>query len=398
MQRAATLSLGVVLAATATGCAEIHRNQISTADEVVDATPKIVASPDFDADLKQTSSVLTVRVRPKCSLVEEERVETTTTYEQDVDDGDQVWMTFLGVGGTLPLAGGVALLADSPNVYDSNPNSRTYNSTGQDAAIGLGTLLTLTGTAMIIPPMVNAFRGVGDDHETTTSTRQGKVLKPVVACDGRESPMGYSITGRTQAGATVSLGAVSPPGYETTIDLGQVLGPGFFQTMPPPVTLAVWVNQKFVGEVDLRDITQAALARQNEADELAWRSAEPDACGKQRTDAACAGVSRYLAALPSGRHAVEAQQLLQRLTPSTPVVAVDPNLGKLDRARQAAADAQQLAIDKAQQAADLEAQKAAIKAQEEVEKARKKACEDACVRECAKDVECRTSCVREICQ
>jgi len=396
MNRLAIASIACLGLAT-TGCAEIHRNQISTADEVVDTEPKIVPSPDFEADLKQQSTVLTVRVRPHCSLVEEETVETTTTYEQDVDDDDQVWMTFLGVGGTLPLGGGIALLADSPNVYDSNLNARTYNPTGKDAAIGLGTLLTLTGTAMILPPMINAFRGVGDDHETHASTRQGKVLKPVVACDGRQVTS-YMITGRTQQGGNVSLGAVAAPSFEATIDLNQQLGPAFFQTMPPPVSLAVWINQKFVGEVDLREMTQAALTRQAEADELAWRSAESEACAKQRTDASCAGVSRYLAALPSGKHASEAQQLLGKAGPSQAVVAVDPNLGRLDRARQAAADAQQNAIDKAQQAADVAAEKAAIKAQEELEKAARKACAESCAHECAKDVDCKASCLREVCQ
>ena len=123
---------------------------------------------------------------------------------------------------------------------------------------------------------------------------------------------------RTQFGGTVSLGTVNGPGYETTIDLSQMLGPAFFQTVPPPVSLGVWVTAtsspfgatqgRFIGQIDLRPLTDAAIARQVEADELAWKNAEPDACARVRTDAACAGVMRYVAALPNGRHAVEAQQ------------------------------------------------------------------------------------------
>jgi hypothetical protein len=392
------LSALVPLALPLAGCAEIHRNQVGTADEVVETRTEVAASSDFDAEVKQSSGAIIVKVRPKCALVEKETVETTTTYEQELDEGDEIWMTFLGVGGTLPLGGGIALLADSPSVYDSDVNGRLYNPTGQDAAVGLGSVLTLMGTAMIIPPLVNAFRAAGDDHETSTHERQGRVLRPSVACDGRQGGQSFSVTGRTQFGSTVGLGSVSAPTFESTIDLASVLGPNFFQTVPPPVSLGIWVNQKFVGEVDVRALAEAAIARQSAADELAWRTAEPEGCAKLRTDTACAGVLRYVSALPNGKHAVEAQQLLSRLVPGQPVVAVDPNLDRLDRARQAAADAAAAAEEKAALAAEAEAERVAQKAAEAQEKARKTACAEACARECKKDVDCKASCLREVCQ
>ncbi len=380
------------------GCAEIHRNQVGTADEVVETRTEVVASSDFDAELKQSNTMLTVKVRPKCALVEKETVESTTSYEQEIDDGDVTWMMTLGLGGALPLGGGIALLADSSNVYDSNVNGRLYNPTGQEAAVGLGTVLTLVGAAMILPPVVNAFRAVGDDDDTSTHERQGRTLKPSVECDGRQGAQSFNLMGRTQFGGAVGLGALSGPGYETTIDLSSALPPTIFQSVPPPISIGIWVNQKFLGEVDIRGLAEASLARQSAADELAWKTAEPDACAKQRTDAACAGVLRYVSALPNGKHAVEAQQLLSRLVPGQPVVAVDPNLDRLDRARQAAADAAAAAEEKAALAAEAEAERVAQKAAEAQEKARKTACAEACARECKKDVDCKASCLREVCQ
>ncbi len=396
--------VAAVCALASAGCEKVGRTSVKTVDEVIERRPKTQFAGQFAGEAKLAGNALHVRVEPVCALVEEETVETTTTYEKDALPGDdKLWMAAIGGVGTLPLGGGIALLADAPNVYDNDANGRTYNPNGQDSVLIGGVALTILGAAMVIPPVVNAFRYVGDEDESRTHTRPGATLKSGVACSGAVANASYQLTGRVP-GQQVQL-ASGTGSRRFTVALKSVIPPHFLQLTPAPLSMGVFAGESFLGEVRIAEVMDELRRERAEQDERTWTEAEATACQSQRNEQACAGVRRYLTAFPTGAHAAEARALLARISgaPATTgqggaaVVAQDPAIAKVEAAQRAAAEAAAKAQAEAEQRRLKEEEARAKKAAEDAARATKKACLDACAKACAGDADCKATCTKGAC-
>mgnify|MGYP000895633552 CR=1 FL=1 len=352
-----------------TGCEEVSRTQVKTVDDVIETTPKTVFQSQFTGDAVIDEGRLTVRVEPTCALVEMETVETTTVYEKkELPDDERTWMAAVGGASVVPVGGGIALLADSGNVYDDDPNQRLYNASGREAAIIGGVALLVIGAAMATPPIVNAFRYVGGEEETGKPfERQGQTLRAGVTCGGSVGRPTYALTARF-GGFNVPIGQGAAPA-KTVIDLKSKLPINVLDAAPAPVSAAIYAGESFLAEVRIAEVVEQLRRDRSEQDDLTWRTAEPGACESQRTEQACAGVRRYQSAFPTGRHAKEAQALVARI--NTAVVPAPPQTPP---------------------------NKPGPAIAEDPAKAGKKACVDACVAACGKDATCRAACSQEVCK
>lgn len=379
---AAPLALGLAFAA---GCVDVNKTHLRNEEEVIERTEKTIPSPKFAATVDAKGGILRVKVVPECELVEEEKVEIRDVSDRTLSNDDRGWMTLLSVVGGVPLTSGTVMLADAPNVYDSDPNGRLYNSTGQDTTIGVGVVLVAVGLAATLPPMVNALRAVGTSSTESTITRIGVIKQENAPCRGDETGQSYSVIVKLGA-QQMSVGAVRPRD-ELNVDLRQALGPTLLRMSPPPTRMAIWVNDKFQAELPVDEVLDGARALQSQSDEAAWAAANVEACRSSTT--ACSGVQSYLASFPNGLHAEDARKLLG----PRPGLKVAGD-GKSANARDAATAAMEAAAEKARKEADEAFKKAEAKAAAEA----KKACEKECTRVCtAADKTCVAQCVKEVC-
>ncbi len=391
------LALACTCASLGVGCVDINKTQVKTEDNVIARRPKVVASPRFSADVTVRGGILRVVVTPQCSTIEEETVEHVVTNDKTVSNESRVWMTALSIAGAVPLTGGTAMVADSPNVYDSDLNGRLYNETGQDVVIGLGAALIGLGLACVLPPMVNGLRAVGSEETKTTSQRLGGTIQEQTPCKGVAPLPTYSVVARFASGHTVPLGAAIP-GDELDVDLRRSLGSTVLGISPIPEKVAIWINEKFATEIPTDDIVGAAKAERDAQDDAAWTASEPAGC--ERTGA-CAGVQSYLARFPNGRHAEEARKMLG---PKTNTVATPPKDkgAKVDKPNKTdktgkAIDAAKKAVGATSKKLGDDARKAFEKAQQAADKEGRAACDRECTRVCEKDKSCKDDCMKEVC-
>lgn len=390
------------------GCFELHNGESKTSEDIDKVEPIATQTGSFTASMKADGPVVTVQVKAHCSLVEQQTVKITTHYERVLDDGVAPFLTALGLIGSLPLTGGVAMLADAPNVYSSDPHSRTYNSTGQETVIGVGVALTVVGVGMVSIPIVNAIRAAGTKDEDTTTTRQGRTLRGDAECDGTIALQARTVTGKSASGQVFTLGSTDAEGRMST-NLKQVLGqPGIFGNVAPPVSLGVHVDTQYVGEIDTAEIVQSLAADKEKQDETTWATANVRGCAEGKNEQACVAVRQYLQLFPQGHHAKEAADLISKITAATPPVAVDPSGDVLQQAINSASNASANASQKVLDAAALAQQKALLKAQEDAQKAGRQACQIECARVCEAPLQtgkgtqqgaanCKQSCISQVC-
>jgi hypothetical protein len=401
-------AVALLLAApAASGCFEIQHGASKTVDDVTKSEPKIVPRAQIVAKIEQEGSKLSVSAHPTCALVEMQDIEHTTKTEKKFDGGVTGGLVAMGILGAVPLTGGIVMLADSPKVFDSSHDARTYNPTGRGAAVALGTVLTAIGTVSVAVPIVNAGRVAGSETSTSSERREGKTLRPNVACDGTAPATSYSVMIQAAGGQSVSLGATDAQGH-LSADLKISLAP-WLTTPVPPVSAGIYVNNQFVGEVALDDVYRELQSDRAKQDELTWSQVDAGPCAQLHTEPACAKVRAYVAAFPSGKHADDARGLLGALAQQAPVVAENVAAERLGRAVAAAQQAQTLAANKVRERAEKEHQKALLKAEEDALKAGKSACEASCKKVCdepssgkqkltaAESSACRTTCVEEVC-
>lgn len=383
------LALLVVLGAA--GCVDVNRTLIKSEDNVIGRAPETVVSPRFTADTRMEGPFLKVLVTAQCDEVERQTVERIDHYEKTLRGEDIAWNTALSLLGAGPMAAGTALVADAPNVHDSDMNGRLYNEVGQEAAIGVGTALLGLGLACALPPLVNGLRSVGSSEERTTATRVGPTLRERVMCPGALPLPPYAVTARFSNGQTVGISNAAA-GVELSVDLRTQLGPTLLGMSPPPPSVAIWINGKFQTEIATADILQGAKVARDASDDQTWLQAEPEAC--RVVSSSCAKVQAYLSAFPNGLHAAEARKLL---APRSNVVATDPtDLGgdpAVDAAVKAATDARAGTEQRAAERAAEDERKAKKKAQQES----KKACEQSCAESCKGNTKCRDACILKAC-
>lgn len=401
--RAALTALLGLAAPAFAGCFEISHGDTKTAENIVKVEPKVVPRNAFMAKVVLEGPKLTVSARQSCSLVEMQEVEHQSSTEKKFESGVAGGLIAMGALGSIPLTGGIIMLADAPKVFSSSHDSRTYNPSGKGAAIAVGTLLTVVGTVSISVPIVNAGRVAGRETTTTTERREGKTLRSGVACEGTP-PTSVAVTAQAP-GLAASLGQTDQQG-NLTVDLKVALA-SWFQQPVPPVSAGIYVNNQFVSEVNVAELARLIHAEREQQDDLTFSQAEPQACASQKNEAACAKIRAYVASFPAGKHIEEAQRLIGAFTPQAPVVAVSTVADTLARAVAAAQAAENVAANKVREKAQKDQQKALLKSEEDAAKAGKAACEATCRKECegdkktplrpAESTECRTTCIEEVC-
>lgn len=379
--QSAALTFGLL---ALSGCIDIRKTHIRTTEEVIDTTPTVSAQTRFNAESSIESSIIRVLVTPRCDEVAMETVEVSDISDKYMDEDEVALLTLLAIVGAAPLGTGTGLLADAPNVYDSDVNERLYNSTGQDAVIATGVILTAVGLAASMPPLINGLRAVGTSSETRTMQRQGATLKENVPCRGADAQRRYAISVRLGPDA-YALGTAAP-NDPFTVDLQTTVLPRLRTMNPPPRGIALWIDDKFQKEFPIEPLMSLIQADVGREDDAAWASSDSATCAQNKN--VCAGVQNYLVRFPSGRHAEEARKLLGQ---SALTVAASPTL---DAAKTAGATARDTTIEKL----TGDAQKAYDKAAADAETQGIAACKRECNRVCAADATCKVQCAQQVCQ
>jgi hypothetical protein len=304
------------------------------------------------------------------------------------------------------------LLADSPNVYQSDPHSRLYNPTGKDTVIAAGIALVVAGVGTLILPIGNAIHAAGSDEETSTTTRQGKTIRADSPCDATVALPAHSVVAKGAGGQSVAIGATDGSG-RMSASLKEIFArPGVFGNAPIPVSMGIYVDNQFVGEVQTGDIMREVEKERAAQDEATWNAANPDVCAREHTDQACIRVRQYrdlvVAGQIPGAHASAAEDLISKATPATVAAGGAAGTSLVQSAVQQAQAASASAAQKVIEAADAAQKKALLKAQDDAQRAGKAACEATCKQVCESAIKtgketpqdaatCKTTCVQEAC-
>lgn len=370
------------MSVAATGCIDLRRGESNTAREVLSSEPRIVSNGSFGGSAKVEGSILKVKGDPRCRLVEMRRIEETTTYDQELNDDEALALVGLGVLGSLPLAGGIIMLADAPAVYDDNPNGRLYNQAGQGGVIAGGVALTTIGALAITPALINGIRVATDTSESRELDEEGPTIRPDVPCDRRIAVNGQRVTLR-DASLSIDIGAFTTSN-ELDVDLRALAERDPRLLASGAKVFGVWIGDSHLADIELERALVAVMKELRERDEAAWLKAESTACADQISAAACAGVQLYANQFPNGAHGAEANRLLTRfgLASSGAAVVAD---GPASRAQKAALDAREAfdaAAEKAREKLEAEAEKVFEKQEAEIAKLAKVACEASCKKTC----------------
>jgi hypothetical protein len=360
----ATFALGTLCG----GCAEVQYGSTTTHDQVLHTGERLVRGQGIVARAWQDRTELRVQAAFRCDLVEWNQIRRTTVEEADSDlTSDYV---LLGLS-AVPLGVGVALLADSGNVYDADRNARLYNQAGPTGAIAGGVILAAAGAVLAAVPVVDMVRASGSKEEESMVEERGRTLRADLSCSSAEPAAAIGVLGVIPGEAPshqklqFRLGVTDPAG-RLTVDLADVLPSETLHQAGQPRSMQVVVGGRVIGLVDLVPVLLAMADRDRVAEDELWRQAGADACRQQPSEESCAGVRAYLLNLPHGRYAAEAEELL-KVPPKKAVIAVEPGQGP-----------PRPAIDEAR-------------------KAVKRQCEQSCTRSCKKKADCVTACIAEIC-
>ena len=404
--------IGALLLFATSGCFDTHHGKAKTAENIERTEEVATPSGTYTSTMKAEGSAIAVTVNARCAVVEQQTVKITTKYAKNLDDGASAFLTALAIIGSVPLTAGVVLLADSPNVYQADPHSRLYNPTGKDTVIGTGIALTAAGAAAFVLPIGNGIHALGSDEETSTTTRRGKTLKSDAPCDSMVSLPAHSVVAKGPNGQSVPLGATDGSG-RMSASLKEIFArPGVFGNAPLPVSMGIYVDNQFVGEIQTSDIMREVEKDRGAQDDATWNAAGSDLCAREHTEQACARVRQYrdlaMSGQVTGGHAQAAGELLAKVTKDMTVAAGANGESLLQSAVQAAQAASASAAQKVIEAADAAQKKALLKAQEDAQRAGKTACEATCKQVCETPLKsgkakpedaatCRTTCVQEAC-
>lgn len=287
------------------GCATISLAPVSSTEEVVSSRQEVVPGQGVRVRAAIDGTRIALRTVRGCKRIEQQTVRVEEVLEADESIAEEVVSFTVGA---IPLGIGVGLLADAPNVYSSDRNSRTYNSTGPTGAYVAGTVLTTIGGLFILPATVELLRiAAAGEVETRVTEREGRVLDANVECFGGGDPIRTSVVLR--AGAQV----VPTPGTGAdgtlTLDVADAVSR---EVAEQAVVVEVVVADQVVGELDVGPILEVHRRRARERDAEAWSQIDPQRCAEAPPEDAtsCRALESYLVRFPDGAHAAEAKAIL----------------------------------------------------------------------------------------
>ncbi len=338
----------LALAGASTGCDSIRLTTVDTHETVLSRTREVVPGPSVKVQSRLEGARLLLQTMQGCDLVEEERVRLIDIRESDEDLIEE--LILLGVG-LIPLATGIAMLVDAPEVYSDDRNAREYNSVGEDGAMVGGVILTSIGGLLTLIPTVQLLRvaAAGEEEESVT-TRRGDTLETNVPC---EEP-----TGPIRTTVEILVGDKVAGTFSTDAD--GMLEVDLARTIPPSLadshdTITVVVAGRPVAEIDMATIRDSQILLDTEREDNVWRRIDVERCrsAAPQDSEACAPLEAFLEMFPKGRHADEARWVLEQRGGA--VLATEP---PVDEATRDAVDAAQRALrDKMRRACELECRK-----------------------------------------
>ena len=203
------------------GCAHISMETVSSTEEVISSRKEIVPGEGVRVRARIDGTRLFLRTHRGCKVVEQQRVEVEEVREADESLAEEATVFTLGA---IPLGIGIGLLADAPNVYENDRNSRTYNSVGPTGAYVAGGVLTAIGGLFVLPATIEMLRvAAAGDVVTHVEDREGAVLDANVACADGGSPIRTSVVLRV-AGEHVATPGTDSQG-QLTLDVADLVPP-----------------------------------------------------------------------------------------------------------------------------------------------------------------------------
>ncbi|MBW2458680.1 MAG: hypothetical protein JRI68_29550 [Deltaproteobacteria bacterium] len=354
----------LALAGASTGCDSIRLTTVDTHETVLSRTREVVPGPSVRVQSRLEGARLLLQTMQGCDLVEEERVRVIEIRESDEDLIEE--FILLGVG-LIPLATGIALIVDAPEVYSDDRNTREYNSVGEDGAMVGGVILTSIGGLLTLIPTVQLLRvaAAGEEEESVT-TRRGDTLETNVPCEEPTGPIRTTVEIRV-GDKTVGTFSTDADGM-LEVDLARTVPRSLADSHD---TITVVVAGRAVAEIDMATIRDSQITLDSEREDNVWRRIDVERCrsAPPQDSQACAPLEAFLEMFPEGRHAEEARWVLEQRGGS--VLATDP----VDGATRDAVDAAQRAVQ---------------------EKMRR-ACELECRKSCKGVPACLTTCVNDVC-
>jgi hypothetical protein len=181
------LGLLPAIASVLSGCAEIGLSKPTVTPVPIRTRQEEVVRPEGTvATLVVNGPTLTVRASRACDVREVHENRETRVRERVNQSKVLDWVA---LGGGVALAGsGIAVIADANNVYSNDKTSRTYNDVGPGTARGIGYGLTAAGAALLVIPIVDAFRAQGTTEEVAVSRSPGRPSGPTWAARTPPTP------------------------------------------------------------------------------------------------------------------------------------------------------------------------------------------------------------------
>ena len=164
-----------------TGCATIGQGPPKVTSVRIETTRQEQPRKEgTTATVRLTGSRLVIQAVQVCD-VREEYTNGETRISERVNKSKTLDWALLGAGVAFTGAG-ISTVADASHVYSSDKSSQNYNPVGPSNAQAIGFGLTAAGVALLIIPVVDAFRAQGETRELVKVNEDGDVVESGVPC------------------------------------------------------------------------------------------------------------------------------------------------------------------------------------------------------------------------
>lgn len=291
-----------ILVLLALGCADIQLRPANIQEDVVSAkNEERPVEGEVSPKLVQDESDVTITALRTCETFRVQEIRKTSTRERYNASKGKTW-TF-GITGVAATGAGIGLMVDSANVHPKDETSRTYNPTGQGAALGYGVALTAGGVALTTIAIVDAVRASGTETRTWKNvTEDGDPLSKG-PCLGVPAPgVEVFVSAHGNADADQVLAGTTDASGQYRLDLDAALPRNFAWQSK---TLDVLVQGQVVGTLDGSRVFERREA-------ATWSSLDKDRCEEPKHSSDCAEVEAILKQYPGGPNQMDAEALLSR--------------------------------------------------------------------------------------
>lgn len=355
-----------------TGCVSIGLGEAVVVEErPLDNRRVVVPTQLASVDVDQEDTTLTITAERVCDIEQKVRVQQTLERERVNLSPGVTWQ--LAIYGAILAGVGTGVTIDARlNVADSDPEARSYNSIGPDAATAIGAAFLAAGTPLLVIAVVDAIRATGSESEIAHTERSAGFIERSTRCETRVPMARSNVMGRTNAGTPINLGDTDARGV-LAIDLADVVSEDV-TLREGAKRLALFMGRQPIGSADLKPVASVHREAARVREDQEWAALDVTAC-EEGSQPDCQAVEAFLQKHPDGQHAPRARIALKT--------------GR-DAMKQREAEARQK-----QQASAAAAAKAAEEQRKKAEAAR--VCRQKCASGCKSNQQCTSACVAAQC-